>query len=141
MGIESQILWRGNFAFSEESISNVSSQIISDPRTNDSPGVGDVHSSFHIGDSYSRPEIIWLDQYKHIVSKFIFDLNMSEHSSTFDYWCQVYDGAHAEHMHFTPTCLLSFVHFIRPVGEFFHFTGPNGEKGYPKQEKGDIHKI
>jgi len=134
MGIESQILWRGNITFSEESISNVANQLISDPRSDDDG----VHTSFNIGDIHTRPEIMYLDQYKHIVSKIIFDLNMSEHTSNFDYWCQVYDGAHTEHMHYTPTCLLSFVHFIRPVGEFFHFTRPNGQRDYPKQEKGDI---
>ena len=133
MGIESQILWRGNFAFSEESISDVANKLISDMSNRDG-----VYTSFYTSDLYARPEIVYLEKYKRIIATIISDLHMSEHTSNFNYWCQVYDGAHGEHMHYTPTCLLSMVHFIRPVGEFFHFTGPNGEKDYPKQEKGDI---
>tara|TARA_B100001113_G_scaffold293364_1_gene250192 strand:+ start:72 stop:674 length:603 start_codon:yes stop_codon:yes gene_type:complete len=57
------------------------------------------------------------------------------------YWVQIYDdkaaGGHPIHDHWTPDCMISFVHFVKvPKQNCFHFKSE--KKQYPKQEDGDI---
>tara|TARA_B100000902_G_scaffold287494_1_gene273673 strand:- start:546 stop:1148 length:603 start_codon:yes stop_codon:yes gene_type:complete len=57
------------------------------------------------------------------------------------YWVQLYDdkaaGGHPIHDHWSPDCMISFVHFIKvPKQNCFYFKAD--EKMYPKQDEGDI---
>ena len=60
---------------------------------------------------------------------------------TLSYWVQIYDeqagGGHPVHDHWTPDCMISFVHFIKvPKQNCFYFQAE--KKIYPKQDEGDI---
>ena len=60
---------------------------------------------------------------------------------TLSYWVQIYDeqagGGHPVHDHWTPDCMISFVHFVKvPKQNCFYFQAQ--EKIYPKQDEGDI---
>ena len=60
---------------------------------------------------------------------------------TLSYWVQIYDeqagGGHPVHDHWTPDCMISFVHFVKvPKQNCFYFQAE--EKIYPKQDEGDI---
>ena len=57
------------------------------------------------------------------------------------YWVQIYDeqagGGHPVHDHWTPDCMISFVHFVKvPKQNCFYFQAQ--ERIYPKQDQGDI---
>ena len=139
---ESPIIWRSNLKFSDEDIDKVRSEIISNREvflTHSETGVGSMHSTYFIKDVFARPEVIFLDSYKKIVGEMIMDLGLYDSETTFDYWCQIYDGSHGIHYHLSAQVPLSFVHFIRPTDtRCFYFVTRNGEHLYPKQDPGDI---
>lgn len=138
---ESPIIWRGNLKFSDEDIEKVRSEITSraDFLTQSESGVGSMYSTYFTEDKFDRPEILFLDFYREVVSGMIQDLGLYESETSFDYWCQIYDGSHGTHYHLTANIPLSFVHFIEPTDtKCFHFVGRNGNHLYPKQDPGDI---
>ena len=137
---ESLIVWRGEYNFPDDEIDSVKENIISvTERTTPNGAVGELHSTFFINDVHQRPEFVLLGTYREIISQIAIDLNFSASDFTLDFWCQIYDGSHEKHMHYNGMIHYSFVHFIRPTEKkCFHFSGWNGEKYYPKQDKGDI---
>ncbi len=138
---ESPIIWRSNLKFNDEDIEKVRSEIISreDFFTHSESGVGSMYSTYFLKDAFSRPEVLFLDSYKEIVGEMVRDLGLYDSQTTFDYWCQIYDGSHGTHYHLCATVPLSFVHFIRPTDtKCFHFVTRDGKHLYPKQDPGDI---
>ena len=136
---ESPIVWRGEYHFPDDEIDSVKEKIISLTESKESQGVGKIYSTFFIPDIYKRPEVVLLDTYKEIVSQIAIEMNFSNSEFSLNYWCQIYDGSHGAHMHYSAEIIYSFVHFIRPTErECFYFSGQDGRKYYPKQDKGDI---
>jgi len=136
---ESLVIWRGNHKHDSDDIDNIISSLIDIPESKRECGVGILYTSFFIKDIFERPEVVLVDSYKDIVSQIITDLNLGSGESSFNYWTQVYDGEHNEHMHFSANIPISFVHFVRPTEKkCFHFVGSDGKKHYPQQDEGDI---
>ena len=132
------VLWRSNAHLPEKDVDQVLQQVISANMHGCNVGEGNVFTTFFMNDIHSRPEIIFLDFYKEILGQVYSDLCFPGGNFSFDYWCQVYDGEHSVHEHHAPNIYLSFVHFVRPLGEYFYFCRPDGKKAYPKQDEGDI---
>ena len=138
---ESPVIWRDNLKFSEQDIQKVHSEIVSNENflTYSESGIGSMYSTYFASDVFSRPEIHFLDSYKGVVNSIVNDLGLYESETTFDYWCQVYDGSHGNHFHLSAIVPISFVHFIRPTDtKCFYFVSRNGKHLYPKQDPGDI---
>ena len=138
---ESPVIWRDNLKFSEEDIQKVYSEIVSTDNylTYSESGIGSMYSTYFERDVFSRPEIHFLESYKKVVNDIVNDLGLYESETSFDYWCQVYDGSHGNHFHLSSQVPISFVHFIKPTDtRCFYFVSRNGKHLYPKQDPGDI---
>ena len=138
---ESPIVWRGNYTLPNTEVDDVISNITNMDVTRQTNGseVGEIYSTYYVDDIYTRPEVVFLDLYREIVTQMSIDMCFSESKFSLDYWCQIYDGSHTKHMHFGGSVPYSFVHFVRPTEDkCFYFCGPYGKKYYPRQEPGDI---
>jgi hypothetical protein len=140
-GAESLIVWRGNCTLPHTEVDDVISRITSmgETRGSNESEFGEIYSTYFVEDIQKRPEVVFLDLYRKIVSQMAIDMCFSESVFSLDYWCQVYNGSHRTHMHFCGSVPYSFVHFVRPTEDrCFYFCGSNGQKYYPRQNPGDI---
>lgn len=101
------------------------------------------HSTYYIQDIFEHPEIVFLEEYKSEIAKFMKSMGLYERTAfTFNHWMQVYRGnqsGHPVHEHFKFNTFFSWVHFIRPTkNKCFYFTKHGGEKVYPEQNPGDF---
>ena len=138
---ESQIIWRGKLELDEEVLSKVYDEMISreELKTTRDSGLGVLYTTFFHDDIHDRPEIAFLDDYKKLVEDMVYSLGLYESENEFDYWCQVYDGSHSIHSHWSPIVTVSFVHFVRPTEKkCFYFVTKDVGKLYPKQDPGDV---
>lgn len=133
---ESMVIWRANQELDPSDITRLSNEM--EMCVDIETGEGTIKSSYFIEDIYKRPEIFLLEFYSEVTKKMVDDISYGNSHTGFNYWCQMYDGSHEPHDHFDATTLISFVHFVRPVGKYFYFIGPGGEKLYPRQEDGDV---
>ena len=126
------ILWKGN-VFPDIDCESIFSEVGSNEewKTDD----GCYTTFFERG---YRPETVLVNFYREILTIGCKDLGIMWSDFTFEFWCQVYDGHHTIHNHFSPVIPLSFVHFIKPVDEYFNFIDSNGNKSYPTQQPGDL---
>jgi len=139
METNSPILWRGSRLLPDDVVETVRQKLLSmDTAKSKKDGKFDGLTSSYFVNSPERPENIFKDTYSDVAKDLMIDLNIRHKLKSFSYWCQVYDGNHPVHDHYDPSTVISFVHFIRPIGEYFFFTDIAGNKTYPKQEKGDI---
>lgn len=133
------ILWRSNFQFNHDDIENLIQNVIGNYTI--SPNIA---TSYFEDDLYKRPEISFLKEYSEIVSQFMKDLGFFHRSNyAFDHWTQVYLSdakfGHRVHDHWDACTPLSWVHFIKPSRDpCFYFLDSDGNKSFPKQEKGDF---
>ena len=139
---ESPVIWRDNLKFADEDIEKVSSLILADEEfyndTSDSVEGSSIHTTYHAPPD-SRPELLFLESYKEVISEIVLDLGLYECDTKFNYWCQIYDGGHENHFHLNALVPVSFVHFVRPTEtKCFYFVTRDLERLYPKQDPGDI---
>ena len=134
---ESMVIWRANQELDPSDLTRLSNEMKLCEDHPDS-GSGTIKTSFYIEDVYKRPEIFLLDFYSELTKQIVDDMSLGNSSTAFNYWCQMYDGSHDIHEHYSAEILISFVHFVRPVGKYFYFLGPGGEKLYPRQDDGDV---
>lgn len=138
---ETPIIWRGEYHFPDDIIDVIKEDIIAIPeaKRDYESEEGDIYSTYYIENVFKRPEVILLDTYKQIMTQIALEMNFVDSDFSLDYWCQIYDGSHYRHMHYSGMIPYSFVHFVRPTEEkCFYFAGHPDKKYYPKQDKGDI---
>lgn len=129
------VLWRDNFHIPEDELNRVRDQILNDDACFD----GGVHSSFYNREWKTRPDYALVDYYMKAIMRMAHDLHLTHHDFSLEHWCQIYDGEHPDHTHFDPDIFMSFVHFIRPMGDDnFQFVGLGDTYHCPKQKPGDF---
>lgn len=133
------IVWQGNFQFDQGKIDNLIKNVITHCTES-----SDIATSYFEDDINKRPEIHFLNEYSEIVAQFMKDLGFFHRSNySFDHWTQVYlsntEFGHRVHDHWDACTPLSWVHFIKPSQDpCFYFLDSEGNKSWPKQEKGDF---
>ena len=133
METDEYVLWMGSeTSISEEKLSLVYSSTINLKLPRDKG----LSSSYYALPVQRIEMKILNDEYVCVMESICNHLNVR--MDGFDYWTQIYDGGHTAHNHEGYPCAVCFTHFIEPIGSFFYFVAPNGEKVYPKQERGDI---
>jgi len=126
------ILWHGNFPLDYSSIESSVASIKSNPICWDE----DLKqwSSYFL---YDRPDKILTNFYVKIAERVSKDLTLYERVKYKQaYWMQIYppkSKGHPQHDHFTGDEIYSWVHFIKPTENCFHFL-VSGEKVYPPQQ-------
>ncbi len=107
------IHWTDNFKLNKKDLKKVIEEIKNHPECT-YPGEP-YYSSYFIDDLYKHPEIIFLNDYKEIVFKFLKDMNLFNKTDfSFSHWMQVYtkEMTHIDdHEHFAYEAFFSFVHF------------------------------
>lgn len=131
------LLWRNNYSVDEATLDSVRDAIITHPGTYDKEY--GYWTTFFIEDLDHRPEIVFLDLMMEW-SRDAMDALYLKHrvGFTLEHWCQIYDGCHIMHDHFNVETMVSWVYFARPADKPCFYYMYNGEKVYPKQEKGDF---
>lgn len=135
-------LWTDKLILDQEKIEKVKKDLLSDEgrwlhyQQN-------YYSSYWEDNIQERPEIIFLDEYREQIYKFMKHVNLFDRCDfSFDHWSQVYPagkgGHHCEHAHFSYDCLFSWVHFIEPTDRpcFYFSRHEGGKKFVENQEPG-----
>jgi len=135
-------LWTDKLILDQEKIEKVKKDLLSDEgrwlhyQQN-------YYSSYWEDNIQERPEIIFLDEYREQIYKFMKHVNLFDRCDfSFDHWSQVYPagkgGHHCEHAHFSYDCLFSWVHFIEPTDRpcFYFSKYEGGKKFVENQEPG-----
>ena len=127
------ILWNTNVPVSD--VDTLRDKVVSIPEAKEH----DLYTTYRLS-KWNRPEEEIVKSYQPIIDEFMSDLGLSHYRYRLNTWCQVYDGGQETHDHYMLGCstILSFVHFLRPVGKFNYFIDSKGEKWYPKQDEGDF---
>lgn len=101
------------------------------------------YTSYFTEDVYERPEIIFCEEYKQQIIKFLKSMNLLDSTTcNFEHWSQLYPAGsgyrHTDHTHFRFDNLFSWVHFVESTDELcFYFRDCNGEQHFiPKQSSG-----
>ena len=139
------ILWTDNFRLDSQKLDKAVEETIKLPDCLVGyEGEQFYHSTYYIPDIFKHPEIVFLEEYKSVIAKFMKSMGLYERTSfTFNHWMQVYQGnqsGHPVHEHFKFNTFFSWVHFIRPTKKkCFFFIDSEGNKKYPEnQNPGDF---
>jgi len=129
------VLWRDNFHLPEDELYRVRDELLSDSKCFD----GEIYSSYYNKDWETRPDYSLVGYYMEAIRRMAKDLHLMHHDFSVEHWMQIYDGEHQHHTHFDPDVFLSFVHFIRPMGDDnFQFVGLDDTFHCPQQKPGDF---
>lgn len=133
------IYWTDNFKLNKKDLKKAIKKIKNDPECIISKETEKCYSSYNIQGLNNRPEIIFLNNYKKIIFKFMKDMNLFNNTSfSFDHWMQVYtkEMTHIDcHDHFKYETIFSYVHFVKTSKkQCFYFLSHEGNKIYPKKQ-------
>lgn len=139
------ILWTDNFNLDSQKLDKAIEETLKIPDCLVKVDTTErYHSTYYISDIFEHPEIVFLEEYKDVITKFMKSVGLYEKSSfTFNHWMQVYQGnqiGHPVHEHFKYNTFFSWVHFLRPTKDkCFFFIDGQGNKVYPEnQNPGDF---
>lgn len=100
----------------------------------------------HIWSSYFNQDQFLKEVYEDKILQFLKHIPISSSKGyiqdpDISYWVQIYNdkaaGGHDIHDHWSPNCIISFVHFLK-VSDQKCFYFKSEDKTYPKQDEGDI---
>lgn len=139
------ILWRDNFSLDSEKLDKVIQETIKHPECSTGFNLDKfLYTTFFIDDLFEHPEIVFLEEYKDIISKYMNEMGLLKKTNyNFSHWMQVYNNGHLGHPahdHFRYDTFFSWVHFVKPVKKkLFFFIDSDGKKVYPEcQTPGDF---
>lgn len=139
------ILWRDNFSLDSEKLDKVIQETIKHPEClMGSNSDRCLYSTYFIDDLFKHPEIVFLEEYTDIISKYMSEIGLLKRTSyNFTHWMQVYNNGHLGHPahdHFRYDTFFSWVHFVKPTKKkLFFFIDSDRKKVYPEgQTPGDF---
>ena len=135
-------LWTDKLILDQDKIEQVKQELKSDEGRWLHPHQK-YYSSYWEDDVNKRPEIIFLEEYRQQIFKFLKHVNLFDRVDfSFEHWSQIYTaesgGSHATHCHFSFDCFFSWVHFIEPTDRpcFYFSKHEGGKKFVENQEPG-----